>query len=404
MARNAMDAATEEIRAALKDDPTLRELAKSNRLLANAALVKARGYDPENAEDDDEWDDEEENDEDEYDEDEDEDQDADDPDSDSGIDDERGTVGRTKKSRRIKKSKGEAAEDELVRAKLRLKKAEKDEDEAEDEDERRQARKSRKRAEKELNRARGKLHRAKPAWVGDEDEEAEDSRRRRGTAQEWYRDSEDAYFTNEDADHEEDGSYPPDGPEVADGNDTDQYTIGAHKVRSQRAMRRSRQGVPSKQALHKSMAADGRLTEELLDAAPALELIAEVLGDQQGDLAKSAQMLGKHDRILGALAQTVVAQNKVLHKMAKSLAVVEHQVPSSPMFGMPPAFGVVAGGQSKKGAKLQKSRAEVLLEAEDAMNRGLIDGATYTAMGRAPSTEDAVGLVPPVVQAQLGWK
>lgn len=406
MARHEMDAAAKEIQAALQEDPTWRELVKSQKLLAKAALVKARGYDAEDAEDDDEWDAQQENDEDAEDEDEDEDQNADDPDADSGVDDERGTVGRTKKSR-IKKSKGEAAEDELVRAKLRLKKAEralaaaKAED---DEDGLKAARKSRKRAEQELNRARGKLHRAKPAWVGDEDEEEEDSRRRRKTAQEWYADSEDSYFTNEDADHQEDGSYPPDGPEVADGDDTDQYSIGAHKVHSQRAMRRSYRGAPSKQALHKSMAADGRITEDLLDAAPALELIAEVLGDQQGLLAKSTRTLGRHDEVLGLMARNMIAQGKTIQQLAKSVALMERQVPNAPMSGMFPQFGVVAGGQSKKGSKLQKSKADLLLDAEDALNRGMIDANTFTAMGRAASADEAASMVPAAVQTQLGWK
>lgn len=402
-----MDAAAKEIQAALHDDPTWRELAKSQRLLAQTALVKARGYDPNDAEDESEWDDEEENNEDGLDQDEVEDQNADDPDSDSGVDDERGTVGRTKKSGRIKKSKGEAAEDELVRAKLRLKKAERDEADAQDDDDDdrlSEARKSRKRAEKELNRARGKLHRTKPAWVGDEDAEAADTRSRRKTAQEWYADSEDSYFTNEDADHQEDGTYPPDGPEVADGDDTDQYSIGAHKVRSQRAMRRSQRGAVSKQDLHKSMAADGRISEDLLDAAPALELIAEVLGDQQGLLSKSTRMLGRHDEVLTLMARTMIGQGKMIQKLTKSIAVMEHQVPNAPMFGMAPQWGVVAGGQSKKGAKLQKSKADILLDAEDAMNRGLIDSTTLTAMGRAASAEAAVSLVPAAVQTQLGWK
>lgn len=401
---NRMDDAAAEIRAALQDDPAFRELAKSHRLLAQTALVKAKGYDPEDAEDDDEWDAEEENDEKDLDEDEDEDQNADDPDANSGVDDLRGT---TKKSR-VKKSRrksAEDAEDDLVRAKLRIKKAERAEEDAEDADDIAKARHARKMAEKDLNRARGKLQRAKPAWVGDEDAEAADSRSRRKTAQKWYAEDEDAYFTNEDADHEEDGTYPPDGPEVADGDDTDQYSIGAHKVRSQRAMRRSQQGLPSKERLMKSIAEDGRITEDLLDAAPAIEMIAELLGDQANTLAKSARMLSKHDQVLGLLARGVVAQGKVIQKLAKSVAVMEHQVPGAPMFGMPPAFGVLAGGkEAKRGNKLQKSRSDVLLDAEDAMARGLIDSNTLTAMGRAQSVDDMVGMVPAAVQTQLGWK
>jgi hypothetical protein len=142
----------------------------------------------------------------------------------------------------------------------------------------------------------------------------------------------------------------------------------------------------------------------LLDAAPALELIADILGDQQGYLAKSAQTLSKHDQLLTALGRTVVAQNRVIQKMAKSLAVMEHQVPGAPMMGLPPQWGVAVGGRDKKGTRLQKSKADILLDAEDAMNRGLIDPNTLTAMGRAQSAEEAVGLVPAAVQTQLGWK
>ena len=402
---NSLSAAAAEIQAALQDDPTFRDLTKSMRNLSKAALVKARGYDPEDATDEDEWDEEEENDEDDLDEDEDEDQDADDPDAHSGIDDERGTA----KSRRVAKSRRQKAEAELKRAQARLRKAAKEEENAEDDDDEErleEARKSRRRAEKELNRARGKLKRAKPKWAGDEADFDEDEDEREDDIQDWYADHEDSYFTNEDADHEEDGTYPPDGPAVADGDDTDQYTIGAHKVRSQRAMRRSRRGVPGKEQLMRSMAQDGRITEDLLDAAPALELIADILGDHQGYFAKSAQTLTKHDRILVALAQGMLAQGKVMQKLAKSVAVMERQVPSAPMMGLMPPFGVLAGGKesTKRGGKLQKSRAELVIDAEDAMNRGLIDAPTFQAIGRATSVEEAMALVPGAVRTELGWK
>lgn len=415
---NRIDRAAADIAAEWETpDGTLRELAKSNRLLAKAALIKARGYD----DDDDEFEDEvaaqQEDDHDEYDEEEDEDQDPDNPDLGSGKDDLRGVVGRRKKGRRddddaLERSRrrkaAEKAEDDLVRAKLRLKKAQREEDEAEadaDEDRLEEARESRQRAEKALNRARGKLRRAKPAWVGDEDDEEADHRRRANDWDDVYAEGEDSYYTNEDANHEEDEIVPPDGPDVADGDDVDQYTIGAHKVHSKRAMRRSRQGVPGREALYRSMAQDGRITEELLDAAPALEAIAELLGDQQDYLAKSAGRLTRQEGIVRALAANAVTQNKAIQRLAKSLDQVLRQPQTGPMWGLPPALGVVPGGKTSAKTKIQKSRTALLSDAEEAMAQGLLDAETFQAMGRVGDNPDAImELAPAPLRQQLGWK
>ncbi len=416
--RTRIDQAAAELAAEFSGSAgdTLRELAKSNRLLAKAALVKARGYDEEDEEFEDEVAEQQEDDHDEWDEEEDEDQDPDNPDLGSGEDDLRGVVGQKKKgraakSRRTAKSRRrededdeEQAEDELVRAKLRLKKAERAEDEAEDADERREARKSRKRAERELNRARGKLRRAKPAWAGDEEEEAEDHGRRANDWDDVYAEGEDSYYTNEDANHEEDEIVPPDGPDVADGDDVDQYTIGAHKVHSKRAMRRSQRGVPGKEALYRSVAQNGRITEDLLDAAPALEEIVELLGAQQSYLAKSDRRMATQDRVIQALAANAVTQNRAIQKLAKSLNEVlsQPQTQQTP-WGLPPQLGVLAGGKDKGKGKLQKSRQDLLSDAEDAMQSGMLDAETFQAMGRVQTPQEIVDLAPAPLRQQLGW-
>lgn len=420
--RNSIDRAAAAITAEFNGSTsdTLRELAKSNRLLAKAALVKARGYD----EDDDEFEDEvaaqQEDDHDEWDEEEDEDQDPDNPDLGSGEDDLRGVVGKKKKgraakSRRTAKSRRreddddgdddeDKAEDDLVRAKLRLKKAERAEDEAEDADDRREARKSRKRAERELNRARGKLRRAKPAWAGDEDEEADDARRRANDWDDVYAEGEGSYYTNEDANHEEDEIVPPDGPDVADGDDADNYTIGAHKVHSKRAMRRSQRGVPGKDALYRSVAQNGRITEDLLDAAPALEEIVELLGTHQSYLAKSDRRAASQERVFQALAANAVTQNRAIQALTKSLNQVlsQPQVQQTP-WGLSPQLGVVPGGKDKSRGKLQKSRQDLLSDAEDAMQSGMLDAETFQAMGRVQTPQEIVDLAPAPLRQQLGW-
>lgn len=408
---NGIDRAAAQIAAELGRDPIMQELVKSQRDLAKAALLKARGAD--NAEDLEEWDEEQEDDHDEYDEEEDEDQNPDNPDLGSGVDNLRGVVGSPKKHRGVTKSRKDAedAEDELVRAKLRLRKAERDEadaDEAEDEERRMQARKSRKAAEKALNRARGKLRRAKPAWVGDEDEEAADSRRRQNDWDDVYADGNDSYYTNEDADHEEDELVPPDGPEVADGNDTDVYTIGAHKVRSQRAMRRSRVGT--REDLVKSLAADPRISEDLLDAAPAFEAVLDILGTQQDVLAKSLPALRRENAHLKAALRAVIAnmatQNRAIGQLTKSMQTVLAQPgQQQPMWGVPPQFGVLAGGkEAKKGAKLQKSRQDLMLDVEEGLRRGLVDSDLMQAVGRVGSVDEILQIVPGPVQQQLGWR
>lgn len=394
-------------------DPTIRELAKSQRLLAKAALVKAKGYDREDDEDEDEIDAQQEDDHDEYDEEEDEDQDPDNPDLGSGVDDLRGVVGSPKKHRRAyaeksKRRRAEEAEDALVRAKLRLKKAERAERDAEEDgdDERlEEARKSRKAAERELHRARGKLRRARPAWAGDEEDFEAEGRRRRDDFEDVYAEGEDSYYTNEDADHEEDEVVPPDGPAVADGDDTDVYTIGAHKVRSQRAMRRSRQGLRTKQDLYKSVAEHGRITEDALDAAPALEELLDILGEQQELLAKSVRGLSRTDRVVRALAEVAVTQNRAIASLKKSVDAVLAQPVTGPMPGLLPSFNVLAGGKDRsKGRKLQKSRQDLLLDAEDALNRGLIDTETFQALGRVGTVDEMVNLMPAPVRQQLGWQ
>ncbi|MDA8345000.1 MAG: hypothetical protein M0Z66_05905 [Thermaerobacter sp.] len=416
--------AAEEIRAAAGDDQVLQDLAKSQRALAKAAA--RRGYDPEDEEFEDEVGAQQEDDHDEFDQEEVEDQDPDNPDLGTGVDDLRGVAG-ARKRRGVKKSgrrRHEEAEEHLMRARRRLRKAEKDEEEAErDRDGERldEARKSREKAEHELERARGnmrKLHEElerarknnvtedRPAWAGDEQEYENDGRRRRKTAQEWYSDSEDAYYTNEDADHEEDGEVPPDGPDVADGNDTDQYTIGSHKVRSNRAMRRSQRGIPGKRDLYKSVADRGRISEDLLDAAPALEELLEIIGDQQDTLRKSASIVARQDAVLGALAKTVVQQGKVLVALHKSVTAMASQPVTGPAFGVPPQFGVLFGGRGKDGKpgdRLQKSRQDLMVEAEEGMRQGLIDSRTYNAIGRAQSAEEIVQIVPPQTRKALGW-
>jgi len=422
--RNSIDRAAASLAAEFNDSTTgdtLRELAKSNRLLAKAALVKARGYDGEDDAFEDEVADQQEDDHDEWDEEEDEDQDPDNPDLGSGEDDLRGVVGKKKKgraakSRRTAKSRRRAeedggedddeekAEDDLVRAKLRLKKAERAEEEAEDAEERDEARKSRRRAEKELNRARGKLRRAKPAWAGDEEEEADAARRRANDWDDVYADGEDSYYTNEDANHEEDEIVPPDGPDVADGDDVDQYTIGAHKVHSKRAMRRSRPDVPSQDALYRSVAKNGRITEDLLDAAPALEEIVELLGAQQSYLAKSDRRSAMQDRFIQALAANAVTQNRAIQKLTKSLNQVlsQPQLQQTP-WGLSPQLGVLTGGKDKAKGKLQKSRQDLLGEAEDALQSGMLDADTFQAMGRVQTPQEIVDLAPAPLRQQLGW-
>ncbi len=408
---NRIDRAAAEIQAELRptQDPTLMELAKSNRFLAKAALIKAaRAGD---AEDIGEWDSEQDDDHDEWDEEEDEDQDPDNPDLGSGVDNLKGTVGspkkgRTEKSRRNKKA--EDAEDELVRAKLRLKKAERMEREAdddEDDEKLEEARKSRAAAEHALNRARGKLRRAKPAWAGDEAEFDDARKKRSDDFEDVYADGEDSYYTNEDANHEEDELVPPDGPGVADGDDTDAYTIGAHKVRSQRAMKRSQRGIPSKEALYKSAAEDGRITEDLLDAAPALEALVELLGDQQDYLAKSFRGQAQTDKMVRMLAQGMVTQNRVIAKLAKSVDAMasQPQVQNTP-WGMSPQLGILAGGKSTKSQRLAKSRADLLSDAEDAMGAGQLDGETFQAMGRVQTPEEIIALAPAPLRNALGWK
>ncbi len=404
---NALDRAAAQIAAELGQDPTMQELVKSQRYLAKAALVKAAG----NAEALEEWDDEQEDDHDEFDEEQDEDQDPDNPDLGSGVNGLRGVIGSPKKHRGVTKSRkreDEKAEDELVRAKLRLRKAERDEKEAEDEEERDEARKSRREAEKALNRARGKLRRAKPAWVGDEAEEAGDSRRRKNDWDDVYADGNDAYYENEDANHEEDEIVPPDGPDVADGNDTDVYTIGAHKVRSQRAMKRSQVGT--KQDLVKSMAQDPRISEDLLDAAPAFEALLDILGEQQDVLAKSLPAMRRENAqlrtILKAVIGNMVTQNQAIGQLSKSLQTLAAQpAATQPMWGVPPQFGVLAGGkEGKKGAKLQKSRQDLVMDVEEGLRRGLVDSDLMQAVGRVNSPEEIYQIVPGPVQQQLGWR
>lgn len=404
---NALDRAAAQIAAELGQDPTMQELVKSQRYLAKAALVKAAG----NAEALEEWDDEQEDDHDEFDEEQDEDQDPDNPDVGSGVNGLRGVIGSPKKHRGVTKSRkreDEKAEDELVRAKLRLRKAERDEDEAEDEEERDEARKSRRSAEKALNRARGKLHRAKPAWVGDEDEEADDSRHRKNDWDDVYADGNDAYYENEDANHEEDEIVPPDGPDVADGNDTDVYTIGSHKVRSQRAMRRSQVGT--KQDLVKSMAQDPRISDDLLDATPAFEAVLDILGEQQDILAKSLPAMARENARLKAFIKALMAnaatQNRQMGALAKSVRALAAQPGAQqPQWGVPPQWGVLAGGKDgKKSAKLQKSRQDLVMDVEEGLRRGLVDSDLMQAVGRLGSPDEIYQLVPGPVQQQLGWK
>ena len=407
MPKSALDRAAEQIAAELQQDPTMQDLMKSQRYLAKAALIKAAG----NQEDLDEWDDEQDDDHDEYDEEEDEDQDPDNPDLGSGVDNLRGVVGSPKKHRGVTKSRKahEQAEDELVRAKLRLHKArraEADADEAEDEDGFEKARQARKAAEKALNRARGKLQRAKPAWVGDEDTEAGDSRRRANDWDDVYADGNDSYYENEDANHEEDEIVPPDGPDVADGHDTDVYTIGAHKVRSKRAMRRS---VGTKDDLVKSLAQDPRISEDLLDATPAFETILDVLGTQQDVLAKSLPALRRDNQQLRAVVQLLLknaaTQNRAMGQLSKSVQTLLKQPgPEQPMWGVPPQFNVLAGGQSKtKGQKLQKSRQDLVMDVEEGLRRGLVDSTLSQAVGRLATADEIYHVVPGPVQHQLGW-
>ena len=425
---DAIDRAAQEI-AALTGDTgaALRDLTRAQKHLTRTVLLRSRrGADPENEEDEDEIDDEQEDEEDLRDEEEDEDQDPDDPDDDTGIDDLRGTAGapkRTRKSRRVRRSrKEEDAEERLARARARLRKAERDEDEAEDDhddDRLEEARKSREKAEHELERARRhvkKVHedleRARhndtpedrPAWAGDETEFRGDRRRRRRTADEWYSDSEDAYFTNEDADHEEDGTYPPDGPDVADGDDEDQYTIGAHKVRSERAVRRSRRGVPGRQDLFRAVGARGRVTEDLLDAAPALEEVLEIMGTHQDTLAKSVRHLQRQDATVAALAQAVHAQGKVLGALTKSFAAYLAQPQVAAMSGFPQQLGVITGGRQRRGdQKLQKSRQDLLVEAERGLQSGVLDATTFQTLGYQATPEAIVAAVSPDQARALGW-
>lgn len=425
-----LEQAAADIRQAVQDDPVLRDLAKSQRALARAAALRRaqKGYDPELEEFEDEIDAQQEDDHEEFDMEADEDQDPDNPNVGSGIDDLRGVVGSPKKHRRAFKSKArrrpdlsedeeEAAELRLLHALERLHKAEDEEADAEEageEDRLEEARRRREHAEHELERARRHLRHVhvalerarkndvpedRPAWAGDEAEFEGTRRRRQRTADEWYSDAEGAYFTNEDADHEEDAGFPPDGPDVGDGDDTDVYTIGAHKVRSARAMRRSRRAIPSKEALYKSLAADGRITEDMLDAAPALEALLEVVGDQQDVLRKSAASLTRQDRVLAQLAQTVIRQGRVLGALYKSVQAMARQPVVDPS-----RFGVFVFPGGKRGRELKKSRAEILTDAEQAMRQGLIDPQTYDAIGRAQSVEEILQLVPAPVQQQLGWR
>ncbi|MCL8207205.1 MAG: hypothetical protein K6V97_03905 [Actinomycetia bacterium] len=419
-----LDQAAREIAAELNPEPALRDLAKSQRMLAQA-FAKSRGYDPALDEEEDEISAQFEDDHDEYDQEEDEDQDPDNPDLGSGIDDLRGVVGSPKKHRRAYAEKSrrrhpvEEAEERLMRARERLRRAaeaERDAEEADDADRLEEARKRREAAEHELERAR-KVHRAvlerarknnvpedRPAWAGDEAEFEGDRRRRQRVADEWYSDAEGAYFTNEDADHEEDAAVPPDGPDVGDGDDTDVYTIGAHKVRSARAMRRSRR-VMSREDLYKSVAARGRITEDTLDAAPALEELLEILGDQQDLLAKSVRHLDRQDDRIHVLARAVYAQGRALQQFGKSLqAVLKQPVMDPTKIGFPPGFNVLLGGQAKKTSKLQKSRQDLIVEAEQALRAGLIDVNQFQTIGRLGTPEEIVAAVPEPVARQLGWK
>ncbi len=415
--QTALDRAARALEAELADrapgDPTLTELAKSQRLLARTTLLKARrGTDPDEDREEDDIDAESENDEDARDQDEVEDDDPDNADPDSGVDDARGVAkARTAKARAAVKT-----------AQARLKKAEEDEESAldDDDDERlERARRRRESAEDSLDRARSRLRRAKPAWAGDDATTAKTAKERRDAFEDVYADGNGAYYTNEDADHEETEIVPPDGPEVADGNDRDVYTIGAHKVRAERAVRRSYAAQPpTGEALAKSLAADGRLTEDLLDASPALEAIADVVVAQQSVLAKSQAVQTAHARLLRAHLQNGALQNRALsdqsqrvgsleksmRRLEKKLDAVLQQPVVSPMGGMPPGLSVVrASAGATAPTKLAKSRADLLVDAEEALGRGDLDPKLFAQISRLTDAESIRAAVPAATRKALNW-
>ena len=355
---SALDRAQRELEAELRDGgspPAVEELARSQRLLAEA-LNKSkrlrRAADEAEDEEEDEVSEQQEDDEDEEDEEEDEDQDPDDPDEGTGRDDLRGTVGRKK------------------------------------------AAKSRRRRE---------VRKARPKWAGDEEDEDEEDDEREDAFEDVEAGGNGAYagrgrkgyYRNEDANHQEDEEVPPDGPDVADGDDEDVYTIGAHKVHSERAMRRSKK---SREAVYRSFARVPG-AGEAIEAEPFLANLVDTTATLAERLEKSARSQGETRDLVRALIPAVATLSKAVAKLSKDMEIVKSQpVTSGTPWGVP-----VFSGKPKKGATpLAKSRADLIATAEGLLRSGQMDSRTFQALGGAVTAEDMAAILTPDQRQALG--
>ncbi len=361
---SALDRAQRELEAELRgsdSQPAVEELARSQRLLAEA-LNKSkrlrRAADEAEDEEEDEVSEQQEDDEDEEDEEEDEDQDPDDPDEGTGRDDLRGTVGRKKKGH----------------------------------------------AEK----SRRPVRKSRPKWAGsDEDEDEEDDEReddfedvQAGGNGAYAGKGKKGYYRNEDANHEEDEEVPPDGPDVADGDDEDVYTIGAHKVHSERAMRRSAK-AKAREAVYRSFSRVPG-AEEVVEAEPFLANLVDTTATLAERLEKSARSQGETRDLVRALIPAVATLSKAVAKLSRDMELVKSQpVTSGTPWGIPLMRSQSAKG--KKGAPLAKSRGEILSNAEGLMRSGQMDSRTYQALGGAITVEDMSELLTPDQRRALGF-
>ena len=356
--------------------PAVEELARSQRLLAEALnksgrLRRSEDEDGEEPEEEDEVDEQQEDDEDEDedDEEEDEDQDPDDPDEGTGRDDLRGTVGRRPRANKS----------------------------------RRRAEKSRRRRKDDLRQSR----RGRPKWAGDEDDEDDDER------EDDFEDVEAAgngayagrgrkgYYRNEDANHEEDEVVPPDGPDVADGDDEDVFTIGSHKVHSERAMRRS--GRRGREEVYRSFARVPGAADAI-EAEPYLAALVDSVGGLAERLEKSARVTAADRQLLRALASGVSTLSKAMAQLTADVQLIKSQPQTGIPWGtLPPrTTGSAMGG--KKGSVLAKSRSDVIANAEGLMRSGRMDSRTFQAIGSATTVEDMAALLTPEQCEALGIK
>ena len=399
--------AERELEAALRGsggdgDGAVQDLARSQRVLTEELRRSRRmrkATDPEIPEEEDEVDEQQEDFGDPLDEEAVEDQDPDDPDEGTGLDDVRGTVGRRKNNSRQRSRRRKERDHETLEASRRRKQDEDDDDEDDDDDDEEEMERSRRR--------RDRLNRARPRWagrdeaLGDDDEDEEDDEDRDEEFRDVYARGHRSYLRNEDANHEEDERVPPDGPDVADGDDEDQYTIGSHRVHSERAMRRSR---GSREKVYRSFA---RIpgAEDAISAEPFLAELVDQVAAVREELRKSRAATEAAYRHAAAQSRVIASQGRVIARLHADMQLVKAQPVTAgtpwgvPLMPRPQGQGNRGGRQA---AALTKSRVDIITGAEQLLRSGRMDSQTFQALGSAATAEDVAALLTPEQQQALG--